>query len=138
MKAAVGGIGVLPGTEIIHGPIRHGGIRAIVREAPDNAVARSAVGAIDVGIVVALVLRIEKLLQTFLADRKGCRDAHRGLLFARALANREIRESSCFRTFDYDFGDNRRWRRVILHLFKEYLELFLCSFEMNLHSVLRV
>ena len=59
MKTAVERIVVIPGAIRAHGKIRHGRLRAVVRDILDNGEARTAIGAIDKWIAVPAIFWVE-------------------------------------------------------------------------------
>ena len=69
MEATVGRVGVLARARGAHRESRHGGERAVVRNAADDGEARAAVRAVDEGIAVAAVGGIEQLAQAVVAGR---------------------------------------------------------------------
>src|ERR1700741_3425074 len=54
VKTPVGRMAVLCAAIGIERPIRHGGIRAVVRQAANPRESRTTIGAIDVGVVIAV------------------------------------------------------------------------------------
>ena len=69
MKSAVRRVAVFRIAIRVHRPIFHGGVVAIVGQEMYDAVARSAVRAVDVGISIPLVGRVEAFFQAVFADR---------------------------------------------------------------------
>lgn len=67
MIAAIGHVGVLGGALRAHLESAHGGHGAVVGEVLDDGEARSAVRAVDEGVVVTSVLRVEELAYTGVA-----------------------------------------------------------------------
>ena len=61
VKAPVKGAAVLVGAVGAHGKSAHGGLDAIVGQVANDGKARSAVGAVDEGVMVASVCGIEEL-----------------------------------------------------------------------------
>ena len=64
-------------------PVRMVVFRAVVGQAADHRVARTAVGAVDVGIAIPPIARVEQLREAFLAHRQIGRDARRWAARAR-------------------------------------------------------
>src|SRR4029077_12774783 len=88
MKAPIRRIAVLCGAMLIQEPRGHRGTGAIVRQASNHAVARAAVRAIDIGIMIAMIPRIEEFLKAILAHWQVGRDSNRRPAFAGAFPNR--------------------------------------------------
>ena len=89
MKAAVGRIVILAIAVRVQRPRLHRGVRPIVRQSQNHRVTRPAIGAVDVGIAIARILLVEKLVQTLLAYRQVRRNPNRRVVAPLALANLE-------------------------------------------------
>ena len=83
VKAAVGGIVILRGAVVVQRPVLHGRVGAVIGQAQDHGVARAAIGAVDVRVVIARVGWIEQLCETVVADRQVRRDRAVGVPCAR-------------------------------------------------------
>src|ERR1700693_5180195 len=90
VKTPVSGIGVFGVAFGVEQPTAHGGVLPVVRQAEHDGVTRTAVGAIDVGIPVTPVSRIEKLVQAVIANREIRRNANRGMIAALACPDGEL------------------------------------------------
>ncbi len=89
VEAPVQGITILVGTISAERVGRHGGVGAIVGQRRNDRVAGPTVGAVDEGVEVARVLRIEELSQAVRADGEVGGDQGRDVLRAFTLANGE-------------------------------------------------
>ena len=85
VKTPVERIGILRGTLGAHGKTVHRGSRSIVRQRADDGKARSAVSAVDKGVVIASVGGIEQLAQAIVTGGDIGRDkcGVRGLVLRR-------------------------------------------------------
>ncbi len=93
VKTPIVGIVILAGAVFIERPEPHRRVGPVVRQRQDNGVARAAIGAVDVGIVIAPgSAGSNKLAQAIVANRQVRRDASGEVIgvVALALANREI------------------------------------------------
>ncbi len=70
VKTAIGRISVLNAAVLVQRPVPHCGVGPIVRKPKHNGVARTAVGAVDIGVPVAPVGRIKKFFQASIANSK--------------------------------------------------------------------
>lgn len=68
MKPSIGWIVILALTRWTHLEMLHRSKRSVVRNILDDGVARSTVCAIDEGIEIASVARVEQLTQTFITN----------------------------------------------------------------------
>ena len=69
VKAPIRGICVFGGALSVERPRGHRGVRAIVGQGADDAVARAAIRAVNVRVVVAEIVRIEEFPQALFAYR---------------------------------------------------------------------
>ena len=138
MKSAVCGVAVFRIAIRIHRPISHAGVVAIVGQGKDDAVARSAVRAVDVGISIPSVGRIETFFQAVFADRQIGRDMDCRALRMLALADAEFLQVFTGGGFDLNFRDHRSRGRVTSHLLNERLHVSFGAFQMDLHSLAAV
>src|ERR1700736_2994974 len=138
MKPAIRRIVVLRLAERIHRPLSHGSVDPVVGQGEDDAVARSAVCAIDVGISVASIGRVEAFFQAFFADGQIRRDADSGPLRAMTLSNGELVQTLAGCGFDLNSGDRRGGGRLAPHLSNERLHVLLRAFNVNFDSLVAV
>ena len=82
--AAVFDVVVFPCTVGAHGEAAHGGQRAVVRHVPHDGEARAAVGAVDEGIAVTPVLRVQQLAAAVLTECDVRRDERVALMLDQA------------------------------------------------------
>src|SRR5580700_8615137 len=90
MKAAVARIVIFRVAIIVQRPALHGSVGPVVRQTKNNRIARTAVGAVDIGIQIARISWIKKFFQTSLTDRQVRRNANRRPLATLALADGEF------------------------------------------------
>ena len=77
VKPPVKRVAILCGTGGAHGKAIHRGGRSVIGQRPDDGKARSAVGAVDKGIVKASVGGVEQLVQAVVARGDVGRDERR-------------------------------------------------------------
>ena len=77
VKAPIRGICVFGGAVSVERPRGHRGVRAIVGQGADDAVARAAIRAVNVRVVVAEIVRIEEFPQALFAYRQVRRNSRR-------------------------------------------------------------
>ena len=77
VKTPVEWVGILRGTLRTHGKTIHRRGRSVIRQRPDDGKARSAVSAVDKGVVIASVGGIEQLAQAIVAGGDIGRDERR-------------------------------------------------------------
>jgi hypothetical protein len=70
MEAAITWVPVLGGAKVIERPVFHRRVGTVVRKGEDNAISRTTIRAVDVGIVVALVGWVEQFYQAICANRQ--------------------------------------------------------------------
>lgn len=80
---------VLSAAIFVEQPALHGGIATVVGKAEDHRVTRAAVGAVDIGILVARVRRIKQFCDTLVTHGKVRRDSDRRAIAAFAFADGE-------------------------------------------------
>src|SRR5581483_2271851 len=90
VKSPVARVTVLGFATSVHLPGTHRRSRAVVRQTFDDRESGAAIGAVDVGIPVSAVRRVEQLGETSFADRQVWRDAHGGRIAASAFPDREL------------------------------------------------
>src|ERR1700690_1714451 len=79
MKAPIHRIYVFGGAMSIERPSGHRGVGAIVWQTANDAVARPAVRAINIGIMMAAIVGVEEFLQALFANRQGGGNSHAAL-----------------------------------------------------------
>jgi len=132
VKATTQRVGIFRGTGGIHRPRGHRGRGPIVGQAEEDRVSRAAVCAVDVGISIPLVGRVEAFSQAVFAYRQIGRDMDSGTLRVMALADVEFLQIFTGCGFDFNFGDHGgRWR-VTSHLLNERLHVSFGAFQMDL------
>ena len=75
VEAAIQRVVILRLAQRAHGELRHRGLRPVIRNAPRDREARSAVGAVEKGIAIAPVRGIKQLSQAIQARRRIRRNA---------------------------------------------------------------
>jgi hypothetical protein len=134
VKTAVARVGVFCGAVIIEEPCSHCGIGPVVGQGQHDAVAWTAVGAIDVGVEMTGIGWIKEFFQTFGTDRQVRRNADCGALVVLALPDGEFVQAFWLRREHIDFGDAGRGRRLRFQIPKKSFEASLGAFEMNFDS----
>jgi hypothetical protein len=129
---------ILCGAVIVEGPISHGRIDPVVWKAPNNRVAWTAICAVDVGIPVTLVSRIEQFPQARIANWKVGSDADRKTVAPMAFTNRESTQANRVRTMDFNLRDARGGRRFRFQVLYKCQQTFFCALEKNLDSLLAI
>ena len=138
MKTPVGGIGILRDTPLIEQPILHRRVGPVIREAQHDGVARTAVGAVNVGIPIARVGGIEKFFQAIIANRQIRRNAHRGMIAPFAGADGELAQADQLRRLDLDFRDTGGGWWLGFEVAHKSFQASLRALQMNLHSFFRI
>src|ERR1700722_6190836 len=138
MKAPVGGMGVFGGAFVVEQPVVHGRVLPVVRQAKHDGVTRTAVGAIDVGIPVMPVSRIEKLFQAVIANREVRRNTNRGMIAPLARPDSEVAQADKLRRLDIDFRDAGGGGRLGFQVANKSFQACFGSFEVDLDSLFRV
>ncbi len=112
VKAAVGRGGVLAAAVGTHLEGPHGSPRAVVGNIENDAIARSAVGAVGERIAEAAIGRIAKFRE---AGRAGCQvRQHRGGLLRALVASQDREPARPNRDQPADLpGEHNRWRRFL-------------------------
>ena len=136
VEAAVGRVDVFGRAGAAHGKVGHACCGPVVGQAADNREARAAVGAVDEGVAVAAVGRVEELADAIVAGGQVGR--YEGRLFGCGvvgIADLEIGEA-----FQGHFG-----HRDLLHaggggrLFgnshHEFVDVLFLAFGMDMHAV---
>ena len=72
--AAIFDVAVFPLAVRAHGKAPHGGQRTVIGQVPHDGKARAAVGAVDEGVAIAPVLRVQQLAPTVVAQAEVRRD----------------------------------------------------------------
>ena len=89
--AAVFNVVIFPFAVRAHGEAPHGGQRPIVGHVPHDGEARAAVGAVDEGVAVSPVLRVQQLPFTVLTEADVRRDEGVALALHKARQDRKAR-----------------------------------------------
>ena len=138
VKTAIGRISVLNAAVLVQRPVPHCGVGAIVRKPKHNGVARTAVGAVDIGVPVAPVGRIKKFFQASIANSKVGRNADRGTFSPLTLTNGEIIKAYRVRGVDCDFCHAGCGGRLCFEVLNKGPQPGRRAFQVNLNSFLAV
>ena len=134
VEAAVFGIAVFVCALLAHGESRHGRVLAVVGQLVDDREARSAVGAVDEGVVEAAVRGVEQLGGAFGAGGqvgRHKRGGRRGGFVG--IADGESVEVGQGHFFHENLVDARGRRRVIGDFHHEIVDVFRFAFGMDEH-----
>ncbi len=135
VKPTIAGVGVFRGTVVVERPIFHGGVRPVVRQSQHDGVARSAIRAIDVGIPIARVGGIEKLLQTVVTNGQVRRNTNRGALPPLACPDSEFVQPDWLCRPHVDFRDAGCGWRLRFKSANKSLQPSLSAFEMDFNAL---
>jgi len=136
--AAVGRIVVFAPARGAEFPRAHRGVRAIVGQIEDDAVARPAIRAVDVRVRGAPIGRSEEFAHARGANREIGRDARDRRRRAHALANRKRRVSFALGGLEGDRCYLRRGGRLTFEGGEKFVQLRLRRLRMQVHAVARV
>jgi hypothetical protein len=138
VKSAIRGIVVFEIAVRIHRPLSHGGVDTVVRQGEDDAVARPAIRAVDVGIPITLVRGVEAFFQAVFANRQIGSDVNGGTSRVMTLSNSEPVETLAGCSFNCNFGDSGGGRMLASHLSNERFHIPLGAFKVNFDSLVAV
>src|ERR1700730_4121384 len=136
VKTAVARILIFCVAVVVQTPILHRSVGSVVRQTNDNRIARTAVGAVDVGIPIAPVSWVKKFLQASIADREVRRNANCRPLPPLALTDSELIQAYRGRAADFDLCDASRCGRLCFQVLNKSLQLWLGAFQINLNPLL--
>src|SRR6266496_1384313 len=138
MKPAVGRIVIFAVAVFVEWPSFHRRIRTIVGQGENDGVARSAIGAVDVGILETASRRIPEFPQAVVAHGQVGRDTHGRTFVALACLDYEFLEPENIRCLNIDRRDARRGRGAGLQQALEFIQRRLSSLQVDLDSLFSI
>ena len=133
--AAVFDVVIFPLAVRAHGKAAHGGQRAVVGQVPHDGEARAAVGAVEKGIAVAPVLRVEKLAPAVVTEADVRRDE--GVAFPLDQARQDREALAAFHLAAparFDPIDHGELRRLVRQLVQKALQRGALPLELQQHA----